>query len=222
MANSLPPNSAHDAADSRAAADPAIASDPTDTALAAISDVTPENDDLPCEDSPRRPSPLDVISHGRTPRPTPPNPARYRMPRSDEYSAGGLVVSQRGATPAAAIIGRTDRRGRLLWSLPKGHIEAGETAVQAAIREVEEETGIIGTVVAPLGKIDYWFVAEGRRVHKTVTHFLMNAIGGELSDEDAEVVAVEWVPLDKLSRRLAYADERRIAIDAIRILAETA
>lgn len=143
------------------------------------------------------------------------------MPRSDEFSAGGLVV-RRGVVRAAAIIGRIDRRGRLLWSLPKGHIEPGETAAQAAVREVEEETGIVGTVVAPLGKIAYWFVADGRRVHKTVTHFLMNAIGGELSDEDAEVVAVEWVPLDELSRRLAYADERRIATDAIRLLAETA
>src|SRR3546814_13459384 len=71
----------------------------------------------------------------------------------------------------AALIGRTDRRGRLLWSLPKGHIEQGETAEQTAMREVEEETGIQGTVLAPLGSIDYWFVTEGRRVHKTVHHY---------------------------------------------------
>ena len=65
----------------------------------------------------------------------------------------------------AALIGRLDRRGRLLWSLPKGHIEAGETPEQAAIREIEEETGILGEVLAPLGIIDFWFVAGGRRVH---------------------------------------------------------
>lgn len=165
---------------------------------------------------------MDVIAHrADAKRPAIQQP-RHRMPRIDEYSAGGLVVSRRGPVPAAAIIGRHDRRGRLLWSLPKGHIEAGETAPQAAVREVEEETGIIGVIVAPLGKIDYWFVADGRRVHKTVTHYLMKAVGGELSDEDAEVVAVEWVPLENLSRRLAYADERRIAIDAIRILADIA
>src|SRR6476646_9765359 len=54
----------------------------------------------------------------------------------DEFSAGGLVLDLRGDVPRGALIARTDRHGRLLWSLPKGHIEAGETAEQAAIREV--------------------------------------------------------------------------------------
>ena len=122
----------------------------------------------------------------------------------------------------AAVIGRLDRRGRLLWSLPKGHIEIGETAEQAAVREVEEETGIIGRVVAPLGIIDFWFVAEDRRVHKTVHHFLMRAMGGELSDSDIEVAEVAWVRLDELESRLAYADERRLIRRATELLEDTA
>jgi len=97
-----------------------------------------------------------------------------------------------------------------VWSLPKGHLEAGETPEDAALREVEEETGIVGRVVAPLGVIDFWFMAENRRIHKTVHHFLMEASGGELSDEDAEVEQVAWVDLDDLRSRLAYADERRL------------
>lgn len=120
------------------------------------------------------------------------------------------------------MIGRLDRRGRLLWSLPKGHIEQGETAEQAAVREVEEETGIIGRVVAPLGTIDFWFVAEDRRVHKTVHHFLMQATGGELSDRDVEVAEVAWVPLDELESRLAYADERRLIRRATELLEDIA
>jgi ADP-ribose pyrophosphatase YjhB (NUDIX family) len=126
------------------------------------------------------------------------------------------------ATGTAALIGRLDRRGRLLWSLPKGHIEAGETAEETAVREVEEETGIIGRVVAPLGTIDFWFVAEDRRVHKTVHHFLLEALGGELSDEDVEVSEVAWVPLDELESRLAYADERRLIRRATELLEESA
>ncbi len=110
----------------------------------------------------------------------------------------------------AALIGRLDRRGRLMWSLPKGHVEPGETREQAAIREVEEETGITGQILVPLGAIDFWFVADGRRIHKTVHHFLMERTGGELSADDAEVVEVQWVPLADISGKLAYADERRL------------
>ena len=140
-----------------------------------------------------------------------------------ETSAGGLVVDGLGGPPdrlCAALIGRTDRRGRLLWSLPKGHIEQGETAEQTAMREVEEETGIQGTVLATLGSIDYWFVTEGRRVHKTVHHYLMRSLGGELSDADVEVTEVAWVPLTELHSRLAYADERKLAEIADQLIAE--
>lgn len=131
-----------------------------------------------------------------------------------ETSAGGLVIDgihRPLEEQLAALIGRVDRRGRMLWSLPKGHIEQGETAEQTAIREVAEETGIQGDVLAVLGSIDYWFVTEGRRVHKTVHHYLLQFSGGELCDEDVEVTEVAWVPVTELHRRLAYADERRLA-----------
>nr|WP_206071773.1 NUDIX hydrolase [Antrihabitans stalactiti] len=140
-----------------------------------------------------------------------------------ETSAGGLVVDGLDGPPealCAALIGRTDRRGRLLWSLPKGHIEQGETAEQTAMREVAEETGIRGTVLASLGSIDYWFVAEGRRIHKTVHHYLLRSLGGELSDADIEVTEVAWVPLSELESRLAYADERRLAEVAGKLIEE--
>ncbi|MHA3704872.1 NUDIX hydrolase [Jatrophihabitans sp. YIM 134969] len=144
------------------------------------------------------------------------------MTRVDETSAGGLVVDLDGDVPRGALIGRTDRRGRLLWSLPKGHVEPGETREQAAVREVEEETGISGVIVAELGTIDFWFVADGRRVHKTVHHFLLRATGGELSDEDVEVTEVAWVPLPAISAKLAYPDERTLVDTAGRLLADTA
>lgn len=144
------------------------------------------------------------------------------MRRVDETSAGGLVVDAANGRTVGALIGRRDRRGRLLWSLPKGHIEAGETAEQAAVREVAEETGISGRIVGTLGTIDFWFMADGRRIHKTVHHYLLRAEGGELSDEDVEVAAVAWVPLDEIARRLAYEDERALVARASELLAETA
>ncbi len=143
-------------------------------------------------------------------------PARgpERLRTVHETSAGGLVIDGIDGprdSQVAALIGRIDRRGRMLWSLPKGHIELGETAEQTAIREVAEETGIRGSVLAALGRIDYWFVTDGCRVHKTVHHYLMRFSGGELSSEDLEVAEVAWVPLPDLPSRLAYADERRLA-----------
>lgn len=148
-----------------------------------------------------------------------------RLRRVEETSAGGLVVDGSGCGDGArraALIARHDRRGRLVWSLPKGHVEAGETPETAAVREIAEETGIEGRVVAPLGTIDFWFVAEGRRVHKTVHHYLLLAEGGELSDEDIEVVEVAWVPLDQLADKLAYDDERRLVDQVPRLLADIA
>ena len=137
-----------------------------------------------------------------------------RLRTVHEISAGGLVIDgidRPREEQSAALIGRMDRRGRMIWSLPKGHIEQGETAEQTAIREVAEETGIHGHVLAALGSIDYWFVTEGRRVHKTVHHYLLKFSGGELCDEDVEVTEVAWVPVDELPTRLAFADERKLA-----------
>jgi 8-oxo-dGTP pyrophosphatase MutT (NUDIX family) len=156
------------------------------------------------------------VPDGR-PKPHKPRNSRRgpeRLRTVHETSAGGLVIDGIDGpkdSQVAALIGRIDRRGRMLWSLPKGHIELGETAEQTAIREVAEETGIQGSVLAALGSIDYWFVTEGRRVHKTVHHYLMRFLGGELSDEDVEVSEVAWVPLTELPAKLAYADERKLA-----------
>lgn len=145
-----------------------------------------------------------------------------RRRRADETSAGGLVVRTAEGVAAAALIGRLDRRGRLRWSMPKGHVESGETTEQAAIREVAEETGICGRITARLGSVEYTFTAQGRRIHKRVHHFLMVAVAGELSDADIEVTEVAWVPLAEIDERLAYAGERRLAQRAARLLADTA
>lgn len=152
--------------------------------------------------------------------PRPKNPVGRRYRTVSEVSAGGLVVERLTAGSRGLLISRLDRRGRLIWSFPKGHLEAGETAQEAAIREVGEETGIEASVVEPLGEIDFWFMADGRRIHKTVHHFLMVCEGGELCADDPEVESVEWVPLSAVSARLAYSDERALLRKARSLLAE--
>ena len=101
-------------------------------------------------------------------------------------------------------------RERLLWSLPKGHIEAGETPEQAAIREVAEETGIQSEISRELGIIDFWFMAGGKRIHKTVHHYLFREVGGVLAPQVSEVDDVGWFPLDEIISLLAYPDEKKL------------
>ncbi|GAB3593795.1 Putative mutator protein MutT4 [Corynebacterium faecale] len=156
-----------------------------------------------------------------------------RMETSNETSAGGLVVSGLAESVGAdnqvdlskiyvALIGRLDRRGRLLWSMPKGHVEPGEDKAATAEREVWEETGIHGEVFTELGVIDYWFVSEGRRIHKTVHHHLLRYVDGDLNDEDPEVTEVSWIPANQLIEHLAFADERKLARQAHDMLPEFA
>lgn len=144
-------------------------------------------------------------------RPTAPAAA---LPTVEEVSAGGIVVDLGMPSHPVAIIARINRGGRLEWCLPKGHPEGEESNEEAAIREIEEETGIAGEVLSPLGSIDYWFTVSGHRVHKTVHHFLLRATGGHLTtdnDPDHEAVDVAWVNIDDLGRKLSFPNERRIA-----------
>ncbi|WP_416377545.1 NUDIX hydrolase [Arthrobacter sp. JZ12] len=136
------------------------------------------------------------------------------LPTVEEVSAGGIVVDTSTDLLNVAIIARLNRGGRLEWCLPKGHPENQEDNEQAAVREIEEETGIRGRVLAALGSIDYWFTVSGHRVHKTVHHFLLVSTGGHLTienDPDHEAVDVAWVPLADLGRKLSFPNERRIA-----------
>ncbi|MGF1645705.1 MAG: NUDIX hydrolase [Kineosporiaceae bacterium] len=131
-----------------------------------------------------------------------------------EVSAGGIVIEVDGTGPRAAVIARINRAGRLEWCLPKGHLEAGETLAETAVREIAEETGIRGEVVDFLDAIDYWFFADGQRVHKTVHLFLLEAVGGTIgvgNDPDEEAIEAAWVPVGELTERLTFANERRVA-----------
>ncbi|WP_026502128.1 NUDIX hydrolase [Bifidobacterium magnum] len=133
------------------------------------------------------------------------------LPVVREYSAGGLVFDDQNRV---AIIARHSRSGHLEWCLPKGHIEKGETPQQTAVREVHEETGILGEVVDSIATIDYWFTGTSQRVHKLVHHFALRQIGGELTvegDPDHEAEDAIWVKFEDLDDVLSYPNERKIA-----------
>lgn len=138
---------------------------------------------------------------------------RPRFVRVSETSAGGFVIAQDGSE-RVALIGRETRNGRIDWCVPKGHPEGIENLEQAAIREIFEETGLEVEIVEGLGQIQYEFSASGKLITKTVHHFLMRQIGGDLTienDPQQEAVDVQWFAISDLNQVLAHENERRIA-----------
>lgn len=128
-----------------------------------------------------------------------------------EVSAGGVLYRRPpGGGVEVLLASRRTRSGDLVWGLPKGLVEEGESPEHTAVREVLEETGFEGTVEDSLGEITYWYVWEGVRVRKTVHFFLMEAAGGDASRRDSEMEDVAWYPLEKAEDAAGFASEKQI------------
>ena len=143
---------------------------------------------------------------------------------ASEFSAGGLVYRERAGKCSVVLAARRHpESGALLWILPKGHLEPGETPADAARREVREETGIDAEVERLLGDVTYWYVRRGERarscrVLKCVRFFLMRYLGGRFGDRDDEMDAVRWFSLATAEARAARVNERRLLRRARRLL----
>src|SRR5205823_9629248 len=128
-----------------------------------------------------------------------------------EFSAGGVCVRRlRGRDHAAAV----RVKGGAVLALPKGHIDPGESAAQAAQREVREEAGVEGELVEKLGDVKYWYSRSGERVMKMVSFFLLRYRSGSVRDHDHEVDSAEWVPLAEAPKLLSYRGEKQVAAAA--------
>jgi 8-oxo-dGTP pyrophosphatase MutT (NUDIX family) len=152
-------------------------------------------------------------------------------PMAREISAGGIVLREISGVWHVALIEPhresqpndsapskpTRKRPASVLSLPKGLVDAGEKALEAAIREVFEETGIRAEVVNKLADIKYVYVrswSDGERVFKIVTFYLMRYISGEIDDVAPEmrieVKRALWVPLSDAPTQMAYTTERKL------------
>jgi len=147
-----------------------------------------------------------------------------RPPLEREFSAGGLVYRRRAAGCEVVLAGRRHARSRkIVWTIPKGHLEPGESSEAAALREVREETGIEAMVEDRLGDVTYWFARQdedGRavRIFKRVRFFLMRATGGRFADRDAEMDDVRWFPVADAERTVGYENERALVRRAAELL----
>jgi len=133
-------------------------------------------------------------------------------------SAGGVVYRYIDNGDIEIVL--CGRKDPLRWSLPKGTPDSGETIIQTAIRETQEETGLEVRVEELLGSIRYWFVGHTSRVRfdKTVFFYLMSYVNGETENHDHEFDEVEWVLAEDGLNRLTFPQEADIlsrALDAI-------
>src|ERR1700761_8170498 len=128
---------------------------------------------------------------------------RPSTPQAREFSAGGVVV--RGDEVVVIVPTRRAADGSRVLALPKGHVDPGETPVQAARREVREETGVVAEPVSELGSTRYWYRRDGRTIGKEVLFFLFSHTGGDIADHDDEVEDVRWMPLEQAERELTHA-----------------
>jgi 8-oxo-dGTP pyrophosphatase MutT (NUDIX family) len=135
-----------------------------------------------------------------------------------EVSAGGVVV-HRGKV-LVIVPARRAADGSLVLGLPKGHLDAGETIVQAATREVREETGVTAEPVKELGEVRYWYVRGRRRVAKSVFFFLFHYRRGDPADHDDEVLEACWMSLAEAQDALTYPGEREMVARALAICAQ--
>lgn len=133
-----------------------------------------------------------------------------------------VEVSEQPDTPKRAVHPKT----KAVLCLPKGLVDPGEKALEAALREVGEETGVTAALITKLADIKYVYVrswGDREKVFKIVTFYLMRYESGSIDDisEDMriEVGRARWVRLEDAAKLLAYRGEKQMARQAAEYLA---
>ena len=125
-----------------------------------------------------------------------------------ERSAGGVVIRRIDGVLHMLVI----RDPYKNWGLPKGHLENGEGPGDAALREVEEETGLSDlTLGSELATIDWYFRAGSQLIHKFCAFYLMTSDSGDPVPELEEGISeCIWLPLTDAEARISYANAREV------------
>jgi 8-oxo-dGTP pyrophosphatase MutT (NUDIX family) len=138
----------------------------------------------------------------------------------EQISAGGVAFRSRKTEIEIAIVAV---KPSLRWQLPKGLIDEGETAEQAALREVGEEAGIECELSEKIETVEYWYFAtqKGARVrfHKFVHFFLMKYVSGDVKNHDHEIAEARWVSINEAIEKLAFKSEKDVVKKASELIA---
>ncbi|MFC1521934.1 NUDIX hydrolase [Elusimicrobiota bacterium] len=128
---------------------------------------------------------------------------------SFEYSSGGMVYD----AGKVLLIKVENLEGKQVWTFPKGHIETGEDARMAALREVEEETGYICEIMSELPRTSYHFMDKKILVRKTVRWFLMRKLQKKEVKTKNDILKLAWKTLDEAENIATYPSDLHL-IDA--------
>lgn len=132
---------------------------------------------------------------------------------TQEFSAGGIVFRVDTDGIKIAAIYREFHRD---WTLPKGHIEAGETAEQAAVREVKEEIGVDARIIRHIGHSVYNFKnQENQPIEKRVEYFLMEALSDSTGVQLEEVDKMEWLPFMRAITQLTFSRDQDLVKQSV-------
>jgi 8-oxo-dGTP pyrophosphatase MutT (NUDIX family) len=137
----------------------------------------------------------------------------------EEISAGGVVV-RRDDDRVLFLLIRDSYRN---WGFPKGHVEDGEAPASAALREVQEETGILQLELrGELQTIDWYFRFRGRLIHKVCHFYLMETLGAHTSPQRSEgITACRWELYDRATELISYENAREVLRRARDVMQET-
>ncbi len=126
-----------------------------------------------------------------------------------QTSSGGVIFrnSRKGIEVALIAV-----KNKTVWCLPKGAIDKNEDFQTAAVREVREETGLLGEIIDEIGKIFYWYFSKDENVkfNKTVYFYLMEYKSGSTDAHDQEVDEARWFLMDEAINKLTYKGEKEI------------
>lgn len=132
-----------------------------------------------------------------------------------EFSAGGIVF--KGNQVLLICNAALRDPSKSYWGFPKGHLDQGEKSPEAALREVEEETGIEAQLLDKIGDSKYVFTFEGEKIFKVVTMFLMEYRSGELKKQAEEVLEVRWVDPQEALKLLSFSKDREFLKKALEV-----
>lgn len=159
-----------------------------------------------------------------------------------EFSSGGVVYKKINGKILILVAQHSQHHG---WVFPKGLIgdhgktkvprvsrvlqvpraklqqDKKETKEEAALREVQEETGAVAKIVQPLTPITYWYAWEGEKIKKTVYYYIMEYVSGDITKHDFEMENVEWLPIEEVEKKLTYPGDKRAWKEAKGLIAKS-